>query len=145
MSHLDLMCLIWGCSTSSMSLEAVKQTTPVQSPSTLPAHFTPSPSSVKPAVYGKPHMTADNYPGLAQSCSELGASTGLLLAVLHLGLSLVRLHQNVAERVYDALDLGRVLGLHHTVSQVQVSATLTPSLPAQPLQVPHLLSPPGFV
>ena len=76
---------------------------------------------VKPAVYGKPHMTADDYPGLAWAFSELGASTSFLLAVLHLGLSLVHLRQNVAQDVYTTLDLGRVLGLHHTVSQVQVN------------------------
>ena len=89
-------------------------------------------------------MTVDDYPGLAKSFSELGASTGFLLAVLRLGLSLVRLHQNVAERVYAALDLGRVLGLHHTVSQVQVSATSPP-----PYLASHckslLVSPPGSV
>ena len=111
----------------SMSLEAIEHSTPGHSLSTLPTHFTLSPSLVKPAVYGKPHTNTEDYPRLAQTFSELIASTSLLQAVLHLGMSLAHLHQNVAERVYTALNLGRVLGLHQTVPRLQVNMTLPPN------------------
>ena len=124
--------------TSSSLLEANQHGTLACSPPTLPSHFIPSPSTVKPAVYSKPHMTFDDYPGLARISSELGTSMGLLLAVLHVGLSLVQLHQNVAEHICTKLDLGHLVGLHHSVSQMQVSVCMT-MLSDKPVQTlsPH--------
>lgn len=94
-------------------------------------------------MYGQPHMTVEDYPRLAQTLSELGASSCLLLAVVRLGLSLVQLHQSVAGYVSTALNLSQVPRLFQTLPQVKVRLTTPP--PAGTSSSSSLSFPLGFL